>query len=548
MTTKTGQPTGDRLRSHWGWGWADKFPDREQRKAMGEMAAQTLGFAPSALLDPMPLESVRIAAPRLAIPDEVASFCDASDEARVRHTYGRNFRDVRRGFAGVFENPPDFVASPVEDIEVFELLEWATSHNVAVVPFGGGTSVVGGVEATRDDLDAHNGVVSLDLTRMSRVLEIDETSRAAHIEAGILGPALEAALAPHGLTLRHYPQSFEFSTLGGWLATRSGGHYATGPTHIDEFVESMRVITPRGALETRRLPASGAGPDVNRMMLGSEGALGVITQAWMRVSKRVRYRARAALQFARFDDAVCAARAVVQSGLRPSNCRVLDAREALLNGVSDGRCALLLIAFESAEFSVEHDAKRAVEIALDGGSGRGTCAGGVKVSESRGDGRVAGEGEGEGWRAAFLEAPYLQNTFVSLGMIADTFETACTWRDFAAMHEAIQRGATAILRGVCGGGSLTCRFTHVYPDGPAPYYTFVAPSTPENQLVHWREIKEAVSDILVEHGATITHHHAVGRLHKPWYAREQATLALDALRAAKASLDPSSILNPGALI
>ncbi|MHB8878824.1 MAG: FAD-binding oxidoreductase, partial [Myxococcaceae bacterium] len=342
--------------------------------------------------------------------------------------------------------------------------------------------------------------------------------------------------------LRHFPQSFEFSTLGGWIATRAGGHFATLYTHIDDLVESTRLLTPRGVLETRRLPASGAGPGPDRLVLGSEGALGVITEAWVRVVPRPRFRVSASVLFEGFEAAVAASRELAQSGLYPSNCRLLDAQEALMNGVAAGECVLLL-AFESADHPLGPWMERALAIAKGHG---GVCPRGPICRE--GDQRATLDAAGS-WRAAFLEAPYLQNALVSLGVIADTFETACTWKGFPELHRAVSESMRAAFARVCGGaGLLSCRFTHVYPDGPAPYFTFVAPGRAGAELEQWAELKEAASEALLRAGGTITHHHAVGRVHRRWYDRERPALFGEVLEAAKARLDPNGILNPGVLV
>ena len=375
---------------------------------------------------------------------------------------------------------------------------------------------------------------------MDRVVEVDAVSRAARIQAGRdFGPRLEEQLAAHGLTLRHYPQSFEHSTLGGWIATRAGGHFATLYTHIDDLVESVRMVTPRGVFATRRLPASGAGPAPDRLVLGSEGTLGIVTEAWMRVRPRPKYRASASVRFAGLLEGARAARAIAQSGLYPSNCRLLDPREAMLNGVSPDGGAVLLLAFESAEQSMRAWIDRALAIALAHG---GTSSGAKERVDERG-----GDASAEAWRQAFVDAPYLHSALVSLGVVADTFETACTWDRFEALHARVTSGVEAAMRAACGGGFVTCRITHVYPDGPAPYFTFVAPGRPGEEIAQWEAIRRAAGDAVEASGATITHHHAVGRLHRPWYEREVPSLFLDALRAAKARIDPAGIMNPGVL-
>jgi alkyldihydroxyacetonephosphate synthase len=401
--------------------------------------------------------------------------------------------------------------------------------------------VVGGVEP-RIGSD-YCGTVSIDLGKLDKVLEIDRASRAARIQGGVLGPALEDQLRPHGLTLRHFPQSFEFSSLGGWIATRSGGHYATLYTHIDEFVEALRVVTPAGVAESRRLPGSGAGPSPDRLFIGSEGTLGIITEAWMRLQERPTFRNSVSASFQDFDAAVRGVQRIGQSGLYPSNCRLLDATEAFTAGAGDGSCAILLIAFESADHSLDAWMARALECIGDHG---GTYA--ADAGKTRSDSAGAREGSAGAWRQSFVGAPYLRDALVGLGLISDTFETAITWDRFAEFHSHVSEAVRSALQRICGGGVLSCRFTHVYPDGPAPYYTVLAPSRRSAQLEQWDEIKAVASEAVLAAGGTITHHHAVGRDHRPWYDRQRPAPFADALRAAKAALDPHAILNPGVLI
>jgi alkyldihydroxyacetonephosphate synthase len=320
------------------------------------------------------------------------------------------------------------------------------------------------------------------------------------------------------------------------LATRSGGHYATVYTHIDDLVESMRVVTPSGTSESRRLPGSGAGPSPDRLFLGSEGSLGIITEAWMRVQDRVRWKASASARFATLDAAAEACRAVAQSGLFPTNCRVLDPGEATSAGVTDGS-SVLLLGFESADHPVDAWAARAVELVTDHG---GAVPDGIRSSST--------EGTAGAWRNSFIRAPYGRDALTRLGIVVDTFETACTWDAFPALHDGVVTAMTDALQRVCGGGSISVRFTHVYPDGPAPYYTVMAPSRPSDQLAQWDELKAAAGDALLAHGGTITHHHAVGRDHAPWYERQRPAVFGAALRAAKAALDPAGILNPGVIV
>ena len=530
-----------RVRSHWGWGWADRFPDQAGLRSLAERVRPFFERGELAPRAAPGLEELRLPASRIEAPPALSAFCTADRDERVAHTYGKSYCDQVRGLRGDFAAAPDLVALPRDEEQISAVLEWCGAANVALIPFGGGTSVVGGVEA---DVGArYSGAVSLDLRAFGRVLEVDPVSRAARIQGGTLGPVLEQQLAAHGFTLRHFPQSFEFSTLGGWIATRAGGHYATLYTHIDDLVESTRMLTPRGVLETRRLPASGAGPSADRLVLGSEGTLGVITEAWMRVTPRPRFRASASITFAELRAGVAAARAIAQSGLHPANCRLLDPAEALINGVSSDGSTVLLLAFESADHALDAWMARALAIAQGEG---GVCPRGPVLRE---DGSLSGaEGLAGGWRAAFLEAPYLQSALISLGVLADTFETACTWQRFDELNAAITAEVGEALRRVCGAGMVSMRFTHVYPDGPAPYYTFLAPARAGAELEQWAEIKRAAADAILAHGGTITHHHAVGRVHRPWYDRERSGPFGAALRAAKSALDPHAILNPGVLI
>lgn len=528
-----------RRRSFWGWGYEDRFPDSKRLGALSEQVQLLFGDPKQTPAPPPVLEQLALPPSRVAVPHRLAPIASTSQEERVRHTYGKSYRDLLRGYRGDFASAPDVVLTPRDESDIEAALEWCASANVALIPFGGGTSVVGGVEPKVPT--TFNATASLDLRQLSKVLEVDPISRAARIQAGVLGPALDAQLADHGFSLRHYPQSYEFSSLGGWIATRAGGHYATLYTHIDDLVESTRMITPRGIWQSRRLPASGAGPSPDRLVLGSEGALGVITEAWMRVQPRPKFRASASVHFDQFERAVAAARTIAQAGLHPSNCRLLDAQEAFINQVAMDGSTVLLLAFESADHPLEPWLHRAVEIATAEG---GTLPEPARFSAATG----SADASAHSWRAAFLDAPYLQTALVTLDVLADTFETACTWDHFPALHARVVHDVEETLRRVCGAGVVTCRFTHVYPDGPAPYYTFLAPARRGAELEQWAEVKRAASEALLACGATITHHHAVGRTHRPWYDRERPEPFALALRAAKQAVDPAGVLNPGVLV
>jgi alkyldihydroxyacetonephosphate synthase len=519
-------------RHAWGWGLEERaIPLDEVRPRVEPFfgARVELRGAPP-----------RVPRPRVEVPTLVRDFASAADDVRAAHAMGKAYPDRVRGFRGDFSTAPDVVVTPRSEAELVRALECAAAERLSVTPFGGGSSVVGGVEPMLGK--GHRGAMTLDLSGLGQVREVDAVSRLARIEGGAFGPALEQQLAAHGLTLRHFPQSFEFSTLGGWIATRAGGHFATGPTHIDELVHSARMVTPRGVFETKSFPASGAGIDPNRLVAGSEGVLGVITEASMRVRPRPTFRASASVHFDEYAAAVDAVRALAQSGLQPSNCRLLDPAEAMVNGVTFDGSAVLVLGFESGTHSMREWIDQALRVTAQH---RGRCEQGAQVLDGVGE---RADDAGQSWRRSFLQGPYLQDALIRLGLVADTFETACPWSRFSGLSAGVTGAMTEALQRVCGGGVVSCRFTHVYPDGPAPYFTFIGPAREGEELVQWAELKRCASDAVVAHGGTITHHHAVGRTHRPWYEREVTAPFQAALRAMKRELDPQGLLNPGVLM
>lgn len=520
-------------RSWWGWGTLEEAASDPEAQELIARVSQVLpahDFTDHRPPDPTQLG---LPAPRITAPDSVTELCSADPEDRAGHARGKAFRDVVRNLQGHLDYVPDLVVRPRTESDVIDLLDWCSRDAIALIPYGGGSSVVGGIEP-RFDAPA----VTMDLTAMDAVLEIDRFSRAARIQAGVLGPKLEDQLRPHGVTLRHFPQSFSFSTLGGWLATRAGGHFATLYTHIDDLTESLRVVTPAGVSESRRLPGSGAGPSPDRLFLGSEGTLGVITEAWMRLQDRPRWQVTASIAFNDFPRAVAAVRAIAQAGLYPSNCRLLDPAEAFLNAATAVSGGLLVLAFESADHPVDAWLDRALEITAE-------HAGTVISRRGRDD---SGADATTNWRSAFLRMPYQRDALARRAMIVETFETACTWDNFETFHAAVSTAAQQAISAVCATGVVTCRFTHVYPDGPAPYYGIYASGRWGSTVAQWDDIKAAVSEAITAHGGTITHHHAVGRDHRPWYDRQRPDPFAAAVRAAKSVLDPAGILNPGVLI
>ena len=527
-------------RKFWGWGYEDELLSEEEENNIDKRIAETFQLDSVERIDIPKAEQIELPKSRINPPKSLGSIFSKNQLERLNHSYGKSFPDSARSILGLFPSPPDLIAYPNSEQEITEILDWASSNDIAVIPYGGGSSVCGGVET--DVGGDYAGVISLDMKNLNQIIEIDKDSRTASIQGGILGPELESKLKEYDLTMRHYPQSFEFSTLGGWIATRSGGHYATLYTHIDDFVESLKMITPSGLFETRRLPGSGAGPSPDRFAIGSEGIMGIITEASMRLQDRPTYRSSATVEFQDYEDALNALRQISQSGLFPSNCRVLDSNEALLNGAGNGTKHLLILSFESADHDKSMALGRALEISKDNN--------GLFEPQSKNKEDAHRSGSSGSWRSSFIKAPYLRESFTRGGIIQDTFETSITWDRGFEFIEDIKAETTKAIELITGKPSLvTCRITHSYPDGLAPYFTFGAYATPKTMIDIWKEIKLATNEICNSMGGTVTHHHAVGRDHRPnGYDKQRPELFSKVLISAKSTLDPKGVMNPGVLI
>jgi alkyldihydroxyacetonephosphate synthase len=429
------------------------------------------------------------------------------------------------------------VAYPRNEDDIHALMEWCGSIDAAIIPFGGGSSVVGGV--TPEIEGPYAGVVTIDMWHMNRVLEVDTVSRSIRAQAGVYGPDLERQLKDHGLTLRHFPQSFEVSTLGGWIATRAAGHFASRATYIDDYVESIRMVTPAGVTESRRLPASGAGPSPDRFVMGTEGSIGIITEAWIRVLNRPKFKVGATVVFDEYYRGADAVRAISQAGLFPDNCRLIDAQEARLTKSYLGDKPVLVLGYESSHYPVDHLLQLTLELCRD--------YGGRPVEKSaRPDERSAVAGQ---WRNAFIRGPYYREYMTACGICRETFETAVPWNRFEELHRTVSAATEDAIRRVTGrAGTVTCRFTHVYPNGPAPYFTFHCLPDRNRMDEQCLEIKHAAYDAVIKCGGTVTHHHAVGRLHMPWYEKQRPALFGQAIAAAKRVFDPAGIMNPGVIV
>ena len=406
--------------------------------------------------------------------------------------------------------------------------------------------MVGGVDAVRG---AHHAAIALDLTRMDRVLDLDPKSLTARVEPGLLGPELERRLGNAGLTLGHYPQSFEYSTVGGWVATRSAGQASTGVGRIDELVQAVRCQTPAGVLDTRDVPASAAGPSLRELVVGSEGMLGVITAATLHVREAPRARRYEAWSVGTFAQGAEAMRRLEQAGAHPDVCRLSDEAETQLTaamGSSGGRAerlgraylrlrgqeegCLLIAGFEGSDDDVIRRRGRFAEMLR--------AAGGVFL----------GERWGEAWRHGRFAAPYLRDELMDRGVMVDTLETACSWSALGATHDAVGAAIGQALADRGTPGLVMCHVSHLYSSGASLYFTFIAPQERGAELDQWRAAKTAAGDAIEAAGATITHHHAVGRDHAPWMPAEVGPLGLEALRALKTRLDPQGIMNPGKLL
>ncbi|MEO1282041.1 MAG: FAD-binding oxidoreductase [Pseudomonadota bacterium] len=525
-----------REKKFYGWGYADEGLSPAQIEPWEAEIAQRYGMDAFDVSPAPKAEDIELRESRTPIPSALKALVRTDRSTRLEHSFGKGGFDTIRMFARTVPNPPDAVAFPKNEDDLVQILEWCDKIGAKAIPYGGGSSVVKGVEAPAEA----EKVVTISMREMDQILEVDPISQAARIQGGIYGPAIEDQLRQTPLTMRHYMQAYQLSTLGGWIATRSGGHFATLYTHIDDFVESTRVVTPAGTLETRRLPGSGAGPSPDRMFIGSEGTLGIITEAWVRLHRKPTFRASASVHFKNFAAGATAVRAITQAGLFPANCRLLEMREALPGIPWSNKEAVLVLGFESADHPLDAWMDRALEICRD--------LGGVKEQSSEGeqDHRTGSTGA---WRDRFIQLPYYLEHAIARGVLLWTFETSITWDRFEEFHKKITSTVLETIREVTGReGTVTCRLTHVYPDGPCLYFTLGGLLDKARQLEQFEQILTICTAAAVEHGGTTTHHHAVGRFHRPFYDKQRPELFAKALRGAKRELDPTGMMNPGVLI
>ena len=522
----------------------DAWGDPEQAKPLSggirNLLTQALGVGdvPLPELDPEQVKlrpSALSPADRDALADIVgAKNCGVDDGARLLRAGGKSTLDLlRRRDPGV-QDAPDAVLLPGDEDEVAEILRLCGQRSIAVIPFGGGTSVVGGLDPLRGQFKA---VISLDMRRLNELHHLDEVSGEAELGAGVTGPDAERLLGERGFSLGHFPQSFQFATIGGFAATRSSGQDSAGYGRFNDMVRGLRAITPAGVLDLGRAPESAAGPDLRQLLIGSEGVFGVITRVRVKVHPApaaTRYEAWSFPDFATGADGL---RAVAQTGTGPTVLRLSDEAETGVNLATTenigensitGGC-LAITVFEGSEEHVEsrHAETRALLKAKGGTS--------------------LGEAPARAWEHGRFNAPYLRDSLLSAGALCETLETATNWSNIPAVKSAVTEALTTALAETGTPALVLCHISHVYPTGASLYFTVVAGQR-GNPIEQWRNAKTAASDAMVRTGATITHHHAVGADHRPWMRDEVGDVGVKVLQAVKATLDPAGILNPGKLI
>lgn len=492
------------------------FPEAQPRPALEDVAPP-----------PSALSAEQVSALRDLVGEE---HVDLDDGGRRLRTRGKSTPDLLRARAGDLGDAPDAVVRPADHDEVVAVLAWAGEHRVAVTPFGGGTAVTGGLAARRDGF---TGLITLDLRRLDRLVSVDEVSMTATFEPGVRGPEAEALLAEHGLTLGHFPQSFEWASIGGFAATRSSGQSSAGYGRFDAMVVGLTAATPTGTIRLGSAPASAAGPDLRQLLLGSEGVFGVITAVTLRVRCKPEVTVYEGWQWPSFDAGADAIRTITQAGLQVSVLRLSDETETALNladpdsigGESAGGC-LMIVGHEGTTAQVEQ--RRTV----------------LTTALAELGGTPLGEGPGEKWAHGRFDAPYLRDSLLDHGVLVETLETATFWSNRERLYTDVKE---ALEQALGEGTMVLCHVSHVYETGCSLYFTVATTAAPD-ALEQWRVAKEAANDAIVAAGASITHHHAVGTDHRPWLTAEIGEVGVRMLRAVKAEVDPGGILNPGVLI
>jgi alkyldihydroxyacetonephosphate synthase len=562
---RTGQPgqsarimamRRDTLRFN-GWGRCDKtFDLRGRDSEVWAFVSEALEVPNLPSTPALPLDAITL--PPVAFDEAaLASLRGLTDDARVHtdafersmHAVGRSYYDLVRIRRGELTGAPDAVVYPRDHDEVMGLLRWASHRRVSVVPYGGGSSVVGGVEAVRGR--DHSALLSLDTSLMDELLDVDEVSHTATFQAGIYGPELERKLEQRGLTLGHYPQSFEFSTLGGWIAARGAGQQSNRYGTAVKLLAAARVATPTGELRTRHYPASAAGPDLNAWIAGSEGTLGVITEATMKVHPRPESRDFISFLFRDWESGVLAVRSIVQGELPVATLRLSDVEETRFFGAfrSVLKPSRLQGTAQKALSLGGFDRPCVLMVGFEGPSAQvGLARRSALVTCTRAGGLFVGRGPGNSWYENRFEMPYLRDPLMDHGVGVDTLETSTSWSNLHTLYDAVQRALRGAMEARGHRGLVMAHISHSYLDGASLYFTYIFPRDLDDEVGQWRAIKEAASEAISRHEGTISHHHGVGVDHAHWLEPEKGPLALAMIDAAKARLDPAGVLNPGKLL
>jgi alkyldihydroxyacetonephosphate synthase len=534
----------------WGWGadeHAERLPAHAERFLRERLGMDARERPPVALADVKVRQSALTEGQRARLAAIVAAEHVREDHGeRILHAAGKGYPDLLRMRAGEPDGTPDAVVHPDGHEQVQALLELCAAQSLAVVPFGGGTSVVGGLAPLRG---THAAVVSLDLDRCAALLALDEQSATVTVGAGMRAVALERELGPRGLTLGHFPQSYEYVTLGGCAATRSAGQASTGYGAIEKMVLGLRLAAPAGELALAPLPASAAGPSLRQLLVGSEGTLGVISEVSLRVRAAPVRRSYEGLFFRDFATGVQALRRLALEHALPDVARLSDEHETMTSlalagaggvkgrlgraylsarGAAEG--CLTIVGFEGSAHDVATRRGRVLTLLRH--------AGGVPV----------GSRPGRAWLHGRFAAPYLRDELLTRGVLVETLETAAQWSRLGALHAGVAGAIETALLEQGTPGLVMCHVSHLYETGASLYFTLLAPQREGAELEQWRAVKRAAGDAIVAAGGTITHHHAVGRDHQPWMGAEVGEQGLQVLRAAKAQLDPAGIMNPGKLL
>ncbi len=516
----------------WGWGLpGERYPRNRLDRVLNLLRDRGIEVrearGPPTLPSPSPSE---LSAGEIEALRNITAV-NVDGEERVVHSLGKSYLDLLGLRVGLPLVVTDAVAFPSSVKEVKGLVEWATDRGVSLVPFGGGTSVLGGLKAWKG---RHKAVVTVDLRRLNRVKEVDETSMLVVAEAGIRGPEMEEALHSRGLTLGHYPQSFHFSSLGGWIATRSSGHLSGRFGGIEDMVQAVRLVTPRGEIETRSVPARSTGPELKEMIIGSEGSLGFIVEAVLRVHKRPVAKESRVLLFPDFPRALDICRQMVQGGIVPAMIRIADEDEASMILALAGLEAEDVPALVLLEF---HGDKREVEASMRKAVSHWVKADAVDI----------GSETAELWEEEYYRAPYLRDDLLDRGLLVETLETAANWSDLQDLYTAVDDALVEVFSRNRIEGLVLCHLSHAYLDGASLYFTILSPQLPGREMEQWQELKEAATEAILQRG-TLSHHHGIGIDHARWLRREHGEIGLRALRALKAAVDPEGIMNPGKLL